>query len=136
LTHGHAPASLHLYGSRRTLAAETGLSTTAVHRYLTLRPRRSKSFKLSTDPFFIEKVRDIVGLCLNPPDHALVLCVNEKSQVQTLERTQPVADGSGLRRWTSPTAASPRSANRSIGIRSSSRSCGIRASRFQSTWST
>lgn len=79
--------------SRRGLASETGLSTTTVHRYLTLfglQPHRSKSFKLSTDPFFIEKVRDIVGLYLNPPDHALVLCVDEKSQVQALERTQPV----------------------------------------------
>lgn len=79
--------------SRRGLASETGLSTTTVHRYLTLfglQPHRSKSFKLSTDPFFIEKVRDIVGLYLNPPDHALVLCVDEKSQVQALERTQPL----------------------------------------------
>jgi hypothetical protein len=49
-----------------------------------------RSFKLSTDPFFIEKVRDIVGLYLNPPDHALVLCVDEKSQIQALNRTQPV----------------------------------------------
>jgi putative transposase len=79
--------------SRRSLAEETGLSKSTVHRYLTmfgLQPHRSKSFKLSTDPFFIEKVRDIVGLYLNPPDHALVLCVDEKSQVQALERTQPV----------------------------------------------
>jgi transposase len=79
--------------SRRSLAAHTGLSTTTVHRYMTLfglQPHRSKSFKLSTDPFFIEKVRDIVGLYLNPPDHALVLCVDEKSQVQALERTQPM----------------------------------------------
>lgn len=79
--------------SRRSLAGETGLSTTTVHRYMTLfglQPHRSKSFKLSSDPFFIEKVRDIVGLYLNPPDHALVLCVDEKSQVQALERTQPV----------------------------------------------
>jgi putative transposase len=69
------------------------LSTTTVHRYLTLfgvQPHRSRSFRLSTDPFFIEKVRDIVGLYLNPPEHALVLCVDEKSQVQALERTQPV----------------------------------------------
>ena len=78
--------------SRRGLADKTGLSKTTVHRYLTLfgvQPHRSRSFKLSSDPFFIEKVRDIVGLCLNPPDHALVLCVDEKSQVQALERTQP-----------------------------------------------
>lgn len=79
--------------SRRGLADKTGLSTTTVHRYLTLfgvQPHRSRSFKLSTDPFFIEKVRDIVGLYLNPPEHALVLCVDEKSQVQALERTQPL----------------------------------------------
>jgi transposase len=79
--------------SRRDLAEATGLSSTTVHRYLTLfgvPPHRSKSCKLSTDPFFIEKVRDIVGLYLDPPDHALVLCVDEKSQVQALERTQPV----------------------------------------------
>lgn len=79
--------------SRRDLADETGLAPTTVHRYLTLfgvQPHRSRSFKLSNDAFFIEKVRDIVGLYLNPPDHALVLCVDEKSQVQALERTQPV----------------------------------------------
>jgi len=79
--------------SVRTLAAETGVSKSTVQRYLTLfgvQPHRSRSFKLSNDPFFIEKVRDIVGLYLNPPDHALVLCVDEKSQVQALERTQPM----------------------------------------------
>lgn len=79
--------------SVRTLADRTGVSKSTVQRYLTLfgvQPHRSKSFKLSTDPFFIEKMRDIVGLYLNPPDHALVLCVDEKSQVQALERTQPL----------------------------------------------
>src|SRR5579862_1633055 len=79
--------------SRRTLASATGISTTTVHRYMSLfglQPHRSKSFKLSNDPFFIEKVRDVVGLYLNPPDNALVLCVDEKSQVQALERTQPM----------------------------------------------
>jgi putative transposase len=79
--------------SVRSLATETGVSKSSVQRYLALfgvQPHRSKSFKLSTDPFFIEKVRDIVGLYLNPPDKALVLCVDEKSQVQALERTQPV----------------------------------------------
>jgi putative transposase len=55
-----------------------------------LQPHRSRSFKLSTDPFLVEKVRDIVGLYLHPPDHALVLCVDEKSQIQALNRTQPV----------------------------------------------
>lgn len=79
--------------SVRTLAAETGLSPTSVHRYIRLfglQPHRAKSFKLSNDPFFVEKVRDIVGLYLNPPENALVLCVDEKSQCQALERTQPV----------------------------------------------
>lgn len=79
--------------TRGSLAAETGLTKTTVHRYLTLfgiQPHRTRSFKLSTDPFFIEKLRDIVGLYLNPPEHALVLCVDEKSQVQALERTQPI----------------------------------------------
>ena len=64
-----------------------------MQRYLRLfgvHPHRSKTFKLSTDPLFVEKVRDIVGLYLNPPDHAVVLCVDEKSQIQALERTQPV----------------------------------------------
>jgi putative transposase len=79
--------------SVRSLAAETAVSKSSVQRYLALfgvQPHRAKSFKLSTDAFFIEKVRDIVGLYLNPPDKALVLCVDEKAQVQALERTQPV----------------------------------------------
>lgn len=79
--------------SVRLAAAQTGISKSTVARYFKLfglQPHRSKSFKLSTDPFFVEKVRDIVGLYLNPPDNALVLCVDEKSQVQALERTQPV----------------------------------------------
>jgi putative transposase len=77
----------------RSAAAETGLSKSTVGRMLALfgvQPHRSKSFKLSTDPFFVEKVKDIVGLYLDPPDHAVVLCVDEKSQIQALERTQPV----------------------------------------------
>jgi putative transposase len=79
--------------SVRTLAEATDLSPTTVHRYISLfglQPHRAKSFKLSNDPFFIEKVRDIVGLYLNPPHNALVLCVDEKSQIQALERTQPI----------------------------------------------
>jgi hypothetical protein len=79
--------------SVRLVAEETGISKSTVGRYFKLfglQPHRSKSFKLSTDPFFVEKVRDIVGLYLNPPDHALVLCVDEKSQIQALERTQPI----------------------------------------------
>ena len=54
------------------------------------RPHRARSLKLSTDPFFVEKVRDIVGLYFNPPDKALVLCVDEKSTIQVLERTPPM----------------------------------------------
>jgi putative transposase len=77
----------------RSAAAKAGISKSTVGRYFALfgvQPHRSQSFKLSTDPFFVEKVRDIVGLYLNPPDKALVLCVDEKSQIQALERTQPV----------------------------------------------
>ena len=79
--------------SVRSAAAIIRIPKSTVGRYFALfglQPHRSKSFKLSTDPFFVEKVRDVVGLYLNPPDKALVLCVDEKSQVQALERTQPV----------------------------------------------
>jgi len=79
--------------SVRAVAGATAISKSTVARYFALfglQPHRAKSFKLSTDPFFVEKVRDVVGLYLNPPDKALVLCVDEKSQVQALERTQPV----------------------------------------------
>lgn len=79
--------------SIRQAAQESRISKSTVHRLFqafALQPHRTRSFKLSTDPFFIEKVRDIVGLYLNPPDHALVLCVDEKSQIQALNRTQPV----------------------------------------------
>jgi len=78
--------------SVRSLATTTQISKSTVQRYFALfglQPHRTKTFKLSTDPFFVEKVRDIVGLYLNPPDKALVLCVDEKSQIQALERTQP-----------------------------------------------
>lgn len=79
--------------SVRQLAAETHLSKSTVHRIwhaFGLEPHRQRHFKLSNDPFFVEKVRDIVGLYLNPPDNAVVLCVDEKSQIQALERTQPL----------------------------------------------
>ena len=79
--------------SVRSAAEATGIAKSTVQRYFALfnvQPHRTTTFKLSTDPFFVEKVRDIVGLYLNPPDHALVLCVDEKSQIQALERTQPV----------------------------------------------
>jgi transposase len=75
------------------MAAASGLSQSAISRIwraFALQPHRYESFKLSTDPLFIEKVRDIVGLYLNPPERALVLCVDEKSQIQALDRTQPI----------------------------------------------
>jgi len=87
------PADGSTHWSVRSIGDETGISPTSVHRYFKLfglQPHRTKSFKLSTDPFFIEKLRDVVGLYLNPPENALVLCVDEKSQCQALERTQPM----------------------------------------------
>jgi transposase/AraC-like DNA-binding protein len=84
------PAATHW--SVRSVAATTGISKSTVQRYFALfgvQPHRTKGFILSTDPFFIEKVRDVVGLYLNPPDNALVLSVDEKSQIQALERRQP-----------------------------------------------
>jgi len=79
--------------SVRQIARETRLSKSTGHRIwqvFGLEPHRQRHFKLSNDPFFVEKVRDIVGLYLNPPENAVVLCVDEKSQIQALERTQPV----------------------------------------------
>ena len=83
--------------STRSLAKQTGLSRSTVGRIwraFALQPHRSETFKLSKDPLFIEKVRDIVGLYMDPPDRALVLCVDEKSQIQALNRTTAVADAS------------------------------------------
>jgi len=77
----------------RSVAKETKLSKSTVQRAwkaFGIQPHRQKHFKLSNDPFFVEKVRDIVGLYLNPPDKAMVLCVDEKSQIQALDRTQPL----------------------------------------------
>ena len=83
--------------STRGMAAVTGLSQSAIVRIwhaFGLQPHRSETFKLSTDPLFVDKVRDVVGLYLSPPDQAIVLCVDEKSQIQALDRTQtPVAAG-------------------------------------------
>ena len=79
--------------STRAMAKRSGLSQTAISRIwraFALQPHRVKTFKLSKDPLFIDKVRDIVGLYLDPPDKALVLCVDEKSQIQALDRRQPV----------------------------------------------
>jgi transposase len=87
-----APPKDATHWSTRSAATATGISKSTVQRYFRLfgvQPHRTKSFKLSPDPFFVEKVRDVVGLYLNPPDNALVLCVDEKSQIQALERTQP-----------------------------------------------
>ena len=139
------PTDGSTHWSVRTIAAETAISPTSVHRYfklLGLQPHRSESFKLSTDQFFIEKLRDVVGLYLSPPENALVLCVDEKSQCQALERTQPMLPmGFGyvegvthdyVRHGTTTLFAAlnvlktvPYSppANRVIGIRNSCRSC-------------
>jgi transposase len=79
--------------STRSLAASTGMSQSAVSRIwraFGLKPHLVDSFKLSPDPLFIDKVRDVVGLYLNPPDAAVVLCVDEKTQIQALDRTAPV----------------------------------------------
>ncbi len=79
--------------STRSMARATGLNQTAISRIwraFALQPHRTETFKLSTDPLFVDKVRDIVGLYLNPPERALVLCVDEKSQIQALDRTQPL----------------------------------------------
>lgn len=79
--------------SCRTIAEETGISKSTVQRIwsaFAVQPHRQQSFKLSTDPFFVEKVRDIVGLYLDPPQNAVVLCVDEKTQCQALERSQPM----------------------------------------------
>lgn len=79
--------------SSRTMARAMGMSQTAVSRIwraFGLQPHRQETFKLSSDPFFVEKVRDIVGLYMDPPLKAMVLCVDEKSQIQALDRTQPI----------------------------------------------
>jgi transposase len=79
--------------STRGMARAVGLSQTAIVRAWNafgLKPHKSETFKLSTDPYFVEKVRDIVGLYMSPPENALVLSVDEKSQVQALDRTQPL----------------------------------------------
>jgi len=89
--------------STRTMATAVGISEASVRRIWRghgLKPHRVESFKISNDPEFAEKLKDIVGLYLNPPEHALVLCVDEKSQIQALDRTQP---GLPLRRGRSQT---------------------------------
>lgn len=79
--------------STRLMAQASGLSRSTVHRVwraFGLQPHRTETFKLSTDPLFVEKVRDIIGLYLTPPEKARVLCVDEKTQIQVLDRTQPL----------------------------------------------
>jgi transposase len=79
--------------SLRSMARATGYAPSTIHRIwqaFGLQPHRQETFKLSSDPMFVEKVRDIVGLYLDPPDRALVLCLDEKSQIQALDRTQPL----------------------------------------------
>ena len=88
-----APPDGGTHWSTRRMAAATGLNQTAVSkiwRAFGLQPHRVEQFKLSTDPLFIEKVRDIVGVYLDPPERAVVLCVDEKSQIQALDRTAPI----------------------------------------------
>jgi transposase len=90
-TAGETPANA-THWSVRTMAAEMGISHTSVQRIWAeagLKPHLVKRFKISNDPHFEEKVIDVVGLYVNPPDRALVLCVDEKSQIQALDRTQP-----------------------------------------------
>ena len=89
----HSKPKAATHWSSRMLAKELGMSQSAVARIwkaFGLRPDRSESFALSKDPQFVAKVRDIVGLYMSPPDNALVLCVDEKSQMQALDRTQPL----------------------------------------------
>ncbi len=79
--------------STRSMARETGYAPSTIHRIwqaFSLQPHRRETFKLSADPYFVDKVRDIVGLYVDPPQHAMVLCLDEKSQVQALDRTQPL----------------------------------------------
>lgn len=87
------PGDGSTHWSVRTMAAHLRVSRTVVHRVWQrhdVQPHRVERFKLSNDPHFEEKVRDVVGLYLNPPDRALVLCVDEKSQIQALDRTAPI----------------------------------------------
>ena len=75
------------------MAKASGLSVSTVQRIwraFGLQPHRMETFKLSTDPNFVAKVRDVVGLYVSPPEHAIVLCVDEKSQIQALDRSQPM----------------------------------------------
>ena len=88
-----APPDGGTHWSTRQMAAKTGLSQSTISRVwraFGLQPHRVEHWKLSKDPLFVEKVRDIVGLYLDPPERAMVLCVDEKSQIQALDRSQPI----------------------------------------------
>ena len=89
----HSKPPHRTHWSVRAMAEHTGISKSTVHRWFKMfgvQPHRQRHFKISNDPFFVEKVRDIAGLYMNPPDHAVVLYVDEKTQIQALERTQPL----------------------------------------------
>ena len=104
--------------STRGMAKATGMSQSAISRIwraFGLKPHRADTFKLSTDPFFVEKVRDVVGLYLAPPEKAIVLSVDEKSQVQALDRTQPLLPMTPVRpnpALTTTSATAPRRCSR------------------------
>ncbi|MEF9437570.1 MAG: IS630 family transposase, partial [Candidatus Mariimomonas ferrooxydans] len=88
----HSKPTNATHWSVRLMAEAEGVSRMAVHRVwrkYNLKPHLVRTFKVSNDPNFVEKVKDIVGLYLNPPDKAMVLCIDEKSQIQALDRTQP-----------------------------------------------
>ncbi|PFG95296.1 winged helix-turn helix protein [Saccharopolyspora erythraea NRRL 2338] len=88
-----APPNEDSHWSTRSMANAVGMSQTAISRIwraFELKPHLVQTWKLSTDPLFVEKVRDVVGLYLDPPENALVLCVDEKSQIQALDRTAPI----------------------------------------------
>ena len=113
--------------SIRSMAAETGFSHTTIRRMWAafgLQPHRSQTFKLSNDPLFVDKVRDIVGLYLSPPNRALVLSLDEKSQIQALDREQPVLPMMPGRARTPD--AQLRAARHDIAVRSARRRIGRR----------
>ena len=97
------------------MANACGMSSATVNRIwraFGLQPHRIETFKLSTDPLFIEKVRDIVGLYMAPPERAVVLCIDEKSQVQALDRLQSMLPGTPARKR--PTTTNPTAPRRSV----------------------
>lgn len=89
----HSKPQAATHWSTRSMARAVGLTQNAILRIwhtFGLQPHREETFKISSDPHFVDKVRDIVGLYMNPPEHALVLCIDEKSQIQALDRSQPL----------------------------------------------